>query len=282
MTYKAILAAVSGRPDDAAALRGAMQLAKACSAAVTVLPAFPDLLNHLAPAGDAPLGSEFTQKMVELEASWIKAIVAMTDTLKSLEAGDQPLGLGVRVAPRDGPQWLTLLKHVPLTDLTIMSWEGARDPQALGGVLSDVMFNLKAPVLIARGQHPLVDLPAALAWDNSPEAGRALHAAMPLLRKARSVTILQDPDGLDWMQRESAAPSRVVDYLQMHGVLGVSVREVRGSREGPVLLEAAEAMGASILVSGAYSHSRAREWMFGGATRAFLSSPIGPHLLLSN
>ncbi len=46
------------------------------------------------------------------------------------------------------------------------------------------------------------------------------------------------------------------------------------------LLEAAGEIGAGLFVAGAYGHSRAQEFVFGGATRAFLAASGSPALLL--
>lgn len=283
MTYKAILAAVTGQSEDAEALTAALQFGAACDAAVTVLPAYPDIATDLTLPVDMPMSAEVVVRLRDLEAGWNQQIVKLTEQAKArLAASGQALDAGVRVAPREGARWLSLMRHIPLTDLTVMAWAGAKNPSALGGVLSDLLFTLKSPVLVVRGEAPVVDRPVAVAWDNSPEAGRAVRAAMPLLRKARSVTILQDPDGLNWQQEAGASPFHLVDYLALHGVLGVSVRNVRGHREGPALMDAAQGMQAAVLVCGAYSHNRFQEWIFGGATHSFLSLPVGPHLFLSH
>lgn len=283
MTFKAILTPVTGRSEDAEALDAALQLSAACDAAVTVLPAYTDLATDLTLPSEMPLSAEVADKLRDLEIGWNAEIVRLTEAAKTrLHASGQSLSAGVRIATPEGGRWLSLMKHIPLTDITVMAWAGARDAAALGGVLSDLLFTLKAPVLLARGEEPVVDRVAAVAWDNSPEAGRAVRAALPLLRKARSVTILQDPDGLNWQQQGGASPFRLVDYLALHGVQGVSVREARGHREGPALIEAAQAAGAAILVSGAYSHHPIQEWIFGGATRSFLGLPAGPHLFLAH
>lgn len=283
MTFKAILTPVTGRPEDAEALTATLQLSAACDAAVTVLPAYPDLATDLTLPVDMPLSAEVADKLRDLEVGWNQQIVQLTeDSKERFFATGRPLNASIRIAPREGARWLSLMKHIPLTDVTVMAWAGARNAAALGGALSDILFTLKSPVLIVRGAEPVVDHHAAVAWDNSPEAGRALRAAMPLLRKARSVTILQDPDGLNWQQQAGASPFRLVDYLALHGVEGVSVREVRGHREGPALIEAAQGMGAAVLVSGAYGHTPIQEWIFGGATHSFLSLPVGPHLFLAH
>ena len=51
---------------------------------------------------------------------------------------------------------------------------------------------------------------------------------------------------------------------------------------GPVLVDAARDLGAALLVSGAYGHSRLAEAIFGGATHAFLKAGDGPHLLIAH
>lgn len=47
-----------------------------------------------------------------------------------------------------------------------------------------------------------------------------------------------------------------------------------------VLIEKAKALGADLIVSGAYSHSRMRELVFGGFTRTLLTACDLPVLLL--
>jgi nucleotide-binding universal stress UspA family protein len=41
----------------------------------------------------------------------------------------------------------------------------------------------------------------------------------------------------------------------------------------PILSRAAQLAGADLIVAGAYGHSRAREWMFGGVTYELLHRP---------
>jgi nucleotide-binding universal stress UspA family protein len=53
-------------------------------------------------------------------------------------------------------------------------------------------------------------------------------------------------------------------------------------QDGKLLLEAAAGLGASLFVAGAFGHSRAREFVFGGATRTFLNTTTSPALLLAH
>jgi nucleotide-binding universal stress UspA family protein len=49
---------------------------------------------------------------------------------------------------------------------------------------------------------------------------------------------------------------------------------------GDALLGLSRALGADLLVMGCYGHSRAREWVLGGATRSVLGSMHLPVLLV--
>ena len=49
---------------------------------------------------------------------------------------------------------------------------------------------------------------------------------------------------------------------------------------GENLLSQASDLGADLLVMGCYGHSRAREWVFGGATRTILESMTLPVLMV--
>ena len=56
------------------------------------------------------------------------------------------------------------------------------------------------------------------------------------------------------------------------GAHGVEARPelVEGPDEHIALFEALDKCGADLIVSGAYGHSRLREWAFGGVTRSLL------------
>jgi nucleotide-binding universal stress UspA family protein len=105
---------------------------------------------------------------------------------------------------------------------------------------------------------------------------------MPLLREASKVVILQDPHGLDIAPGDSGDPARLAQYLVLSGVRAVEAIAVPHGREGGPLIDAARRADAKLLVAGAYGHARLREWVLGGATRAFLDAQDGPHLLIAH
>ncbi|MGV3572287.1 MAG: universal stress protein [Ramlibacter sp.] len=118
----------------------------------------------------------------------------------------------------------------------------------------------------------------AIAWKPSPEAARAVTAALPFLQRARQVHILT------WGDEEppAAGESRLdlTTYLRAHGI---EATWHRGGPEpaaiGELLLSRVFDLGADLLVMGCYGHGRAREWILGGATRTVLASMIVPVLM---
>lgn len=120
------------------------------------------------------------------------------------------------------------------------------------------------------GRHIVV------AWKNSPEAGRAVRAAMPLLQEAEKVTVLTiDPVG----HRGDTGRDLMV-YLERHGVRTQHQSNVaNGADVGDIMLTCVHDVGADMLVMGAYGHSRLREMVLGGATRTVLQHMQIPVLM---
>lgn len=112
---------------------------------------------------------------------------------------------------------------------------------------------------------------AMIAWDGSDEAVNAVQAAVPLLKLARVVTLVEVADGTVENRAEDAAA-----YLSRYGIKAVVVRRSGKARPtADVLVEEAKAEGADYIVMGAFGRSRIVEAIFGGVSRAMLTaSPI--------
>lgn len=116
----------------------------------------------------------------------------------------------------------------------------------------------------------------ALGWNRSREARRAIGDAMNLLKEAGDVTVVvvgaqADADPID---------EALVRLLLRHGV-NARLRPVACTdrRVDQALVDEAAAIGADLLVMGAFGHSRAAETILGGATRTVLSGAPLPVLL---
>ena len=144
--------------------------------------------------------------------------------------------------------------------------------------LQAALLNGGRPLLIPT-VGPISALPSTvvIAWKATPEAARAVTAAMPFLSQAKQIVITTVAEGETRAEEEAA--SRLMTTLQWHG-FPVSVLRLDPKSSGPAdtLLAAAHEQDA-LLVMGGYGHSRFREWIFGGFTRRVLRGAEVPVLI---
>jgi len=145
-----------------------------------------------------------------------------------------------------------------------------------------VMLSVGRPVLVGPyvGEFKALAEHVLLCWNAAREAARALTDALPLLQRAKKVTILsanpeQTPSG-----HGEAPGSDIALYLARHGVRAEASRAVSKEVDiGSLILSRAFDVGADMIVMGAYGHSRVREIVLGGATRTVLASMTVPVLM---
>ncbi len=129
--------------------------------------------------------------------------------------------------------------------------------------------------LVLQAGRPVVIVPAnpcstnfdhvLIAWKDAREARRATLDALPLLKKAAQVTIVEIAQD----SRLSEVRSNLDDvsiWLKMHGVNAETVAIKSSGHDANALEAIAQQVGADLVVAGAYGHSRLREWAFGGFT----------------
>ena len=145
------------------------------------------------------------------------------------------------------------------------------DPFALASP-KDLVMQAGRPLLIAPDNVSWLDLRSVLmAWKDTPEARRAIAYSLPMLRKAKEVTVAEIVEDGD---NRSAAVSRVRDVVAWLSRHGVSASEVVPEDGGDVIaqLDAIAAnVGAGVVVAGAYGHSRFRELILGGMTQHLMT-----------
>jgi nucleotide-binding universal stress UspA family protein len=127
-------------------------------------------------------------------------------------------------------------------------------------------------VLVVPDSYTWLDLRSVLiAWKDTPEARRAIVDAMPILRQAKDVAVVEiieeEPDRL-------AALSGIRDivvWLSRHGVVASEHVPAEKGNAAEQIQRITSELGAGLIVAGAYGHSRLREWAFGGVTRRLLN-----------
>ena len=165
-----------------------------------------------------------------------------------------------------------------LHDLTILPV-----PEADGfgpSCVQAVLFGSGRPVVLLPSQRRRLQAleRITVACDYSREAARALADALPLLKRAREVhvvTVLGEKH-----VKTHATRGDLEKFLTAHA-LRYSLHNVAldGDDIGPFLMDHAVAADANLLVMGAFGHSRLREFVLGGATRAVLHDPLLPVFL---
>ena len=118
---------------------------------------------------------------------------------------------------------------------------------------------------------------ALLGWNGSREAARAISDAMMILGPESKVTVV-------FMGPKSSMPESfgfdIGEHLQRHGVTVEQAELKRKANDsGKDLINYAVDIDADLIVMGAYTQSRLREEVFGGATRTVLRNMTTPIFL---
>jgi len=133
--------------------------------------------------------------------------------------------------------------------------------------LEDALFESGRPVLmVPKAVGPAMGDTIAIAWNGSTETALTVALAMPFLKQAQHVVIVTV--GPQHMPEPGPAGEELTRSLEGHG-LSVSMRTAVGRQkpQGESFLKEAMAAGADLLLKGAYTQSRIRQMIFGGATR---------------
>jgi nucleotide-binding universal stress UspA family protein len=218
-------------------------------------------------------------------------VFVMGDILKSLEEHESKMQMRIeaRLAHED-ISWdysqitaepvQAVVSHGALNDLIVVGRGRHNETAAVLGItmLGDILHATHTPMLIQPDAQDSFDPlgPAIVAWNGSFEAANALRYALPLLARSSAVHIVTIED-----QKETAFPSVTAsEYLSRHGISSeLHTQKADSKSVGDALIASAQMLKASYLVMGAYGHSRAREYLFGGVTRTMLKDCPLPLLI---
>lgn len=185
--------------------------------------------------------------------------------------GNQPGGLS------DPPSLLA--QAARRADLAIVGLTGTGEDHkdAPGRFAEGLIVESGRPVLVVPEGGPPASIgeTVTIAWSERRETARAVADAIPLLRQARQVEVVEIAPPEASPGEIAAVRQRlesVVAFLGRHRIQALSAVEVAS---GPtladqLLIRAAE-RGSDLIVAGAYGHARLREFVFGGFTHDLLS-----------
>jgi len=270
MDWARIMAPLSGGEGDRRIVAAAASLAAAFGAELAGVHAPADVADLIPWMGDGFMGGvqataieSIRQACAEGEAAARSALDACPYERKSFLSLKSPV-------------WAALAMQGRLSDVLVFDDAAARGKGPLAEAFKQIVAGEQRPTVVARGGLKVGGV-VAIAWDGGKEASRAMRTALPLLQKAARVIVLTAP----------AASSRKFDagllgaFLSARGVTSEVEVLTETADAGPALIRAAKTAGADLLIAGAFGHARLREFIFGGATRAFLCAD-GPSLFLSH
>jgi len=133
--------------------------------------------------------------------------------------------------------------------------------------LEDAIFESGRPVMMVPKVLPAgVGETVAIAWNGSTETGTTVALAMPFLQQAKQVVVVSV--GPQHMPEPGPTGEDLARNLENYG-FSVSLRMAIGRQkpQGESFLKEAMAAGADLMLKGAYTQSRIRQMIFGGATR---------------
>ncbi len=284
MTIKIIMTPLNGAEGGEASLETALHVGKHLGAHVEAFHVTPD-------SGDSV--AYFVEGMT---SAMIQSIMDAVDKEGGNRAArakrqfdDACQRIGVKVTPvrssggfsasfvsSTGHEDDLIARRGRLSDL-IVAGRREDDDGGARSILEISLLETGRPVLVAppravNGFGRVV----GVAWNGSAEAARAIGAGLPFLREADEVIILVVPEGA----RSGPPVDDLITYLACHGV-SATARHIEPSDQGvgKEILSQTEAAGIDLLVMGAYTHSRLRHLIFGGATSDVLDHTNIPVLM---
>lgn len=285
---RVIMVPVADRPECATALASALQLAKKLGAnvmgchvrphrdsAVSLPAALKTQVFGPATASEVPIQSE----NIETDSSAAHHLLDRIakefglKVVKKLNGSSEP---AVMWHERVGSPDKILSIIGPTSDMLVVSRPNGDDSKLAQIFLLEALLRSSRPVLILpQDPPPAVGDRVMIAWNQSNEAMRAVVAALPVLQKAKAVTIAVAGE------EKSLGPksSQLARYLKYWDI-DAKIQRTSRRRPDKKLLEAYQESGSDLLVMGAYSRSRLRQRIFGGVTDFMLRSADIPVLML--
>jgi nucleotide-binding universal stress UspA family protein len=240
--------------------------------------AYKDILVFLDPTAEAVERARFGAGLAKSHGARLIAVdISRPANAEGVDPGSatrrmfadatKEAGISAVFAPAEKPEEGEALSHC--VDLMIAPGphSAARDV-IRHGALDRALIDSGAPMLILPPDWkpgPVGDN-IVIAWNGGREALRAVHDAMPLLERAKKVTLFafsSRPSAL----RKSA--EMLADHLAAHGVKAEHISDWTNTGD----LSAVEALFASLdtqdadlIVAGAFGRSRLFEGLFGGVS----------------
>lgn len=164
--------------------------------------------------------------------------------------------------------------HARVFDITVVGrpTNGAAGPRL--SLLETVVFESGRPILITPPDPPTsIGDNVVIAWNCSTETARTTAMAMAVLQQARRVTVLTVEEGTV----PGPSGAELARMLRIDGIEAEPVTiSAKSKTAGEAILDFAEGLNADLVIKGAYTQSRLRQMIFGGATSHILGAARVP------
>ena len=280
---KDVLIHLQGTKTDLAVLTTGLEVARLFNGHMECVHIMPDAASLLAPQVVGPAGTplfdmgalKLLEEDAKKRAAGARESFFQFCSANSIVQADTPPGpasVSAMWRETNGDPEARLIALTRLHDLVVVA-PNAEDASQIGYIdVGQLILGAGRPVLLApRSLHTKGINIVAIAWKNTPEAARAITAAMPILSKAHKIIVFgaSEREGSD--KETHASCERLANSLRWHGMTAESRCVAPARRTVPdAVLQASGEAGADLLVMGGYGHSRLRELIFGGFTRRIL------------
>ena len=166
-------------------------------------------------------------------------------------------------------------------DLSILRQTDEEGPDN-GLVIEAALFNTGRPAIVVPYiQSEGLKLDRVLCcWDGGAPAARAVNDALPFLKRAGTVEILNVTRSKDETSHREIRGMEIANHLARHDVqIEIETTSAPDRSIADVILSHAADKSADLIVMGGYGHSRLREFVLGGVTRDILRSMTVPAFL---
>lgn len=285
MSIKQIVVPLSGVGETADVVAIALKLATRMGAHVQGCDSVPAAMPVVADAGIGTMAVgygelyELNIKIMNDRRVAARATFDKACTTSGITRDGRPSKKGATASWTNMPQDIdrAVLAFARLADLIVARVPGRDGNFIDADLLQQYIFATGRPVLaMPKGSGNELTGRAAIAWNGSIEATRAVKGALPLLQMGKGVDVLQVGDVA------MADATALAGYLMRHGIKP-RIRKLkdRKSATAKIILGETQDAGCGLLVMGAYSHSPLREMVLGGVTR-YMFDEAGLPLLLAH
>ena len=286
MSFKTILVPLSAPDASRSALQTAFLVAQRSRAHIEAIHVRPDPRGLIPYTGEGMDGSmieeimEATEGVGAQRAAQTREMFEAFCSERSLAVSGEPRAdAGPTVSWREetGREDEVVALRGRLYDLIVVGRPVQDSPLPSPITLESALHDSGRPILVAPPDAPEhVGDHVAIAWEASPEAARTIAVSIQALVQASRITVLS----VNLSPPPPLRAEELVDRLKWHGVdAAVHPFDAGLTELGAAYLAQADAVGADLLVKGAYSQSRLRQMVLGGRTRHILNHAGIPALL---